>query len=71
VGKVVQLLQSINYHNSRAHGHEQHRPFTQLVGFGWVGSIRFESSQFGLWYEACLHGLAIGGMPVSVGRFWL
>jgi hypothetical protein len=36
VGKVVQPLQSVNYHDSRAHGHERHGPFTRLVGiFGW------------------------------------
>jgi hypothetical protein len=36
VGKVVQPLQSVNYHDSRAHGHEQHGPFTRLVGIsGW------------------------------------
>jgi hypothetical protein len=38
VGKVVQPLQSINCHDSRAHGHEQHGPFTRLVGYGWFGS---------------------------------
>jgi hypothetical protein len=36
VGKVVQPLQSVNYHDSRAHGHERHGPFTRLVGIsGW------------------------------------
>jgi hypothetical protein len=44
VGKVVQPLQSVNYHDSRAHGHEQHGPFTRLVGIFvgmvWVGSSR-------------------------------
>jgi hypothetical protein len=28
VGKVVQALQSVNCHGSRAHGHERHGPFT-------------------------------------------
>jgi hypothetical protein len=28
MGKVVQPLQSVNYHDSRAHDHEQHGPFT-------------------------------------------
>jgi hypothetical protein len=37
-GKVVQPLQSINFHYSRAHGHEWHGPLTQLVGYGWFGS---------------------------------
>jgi hypothetical protein len=40
VGKVVQHLQSLNYHDSHAHGHERHGPFTRLVGFGWFGSGR-------------------------------
>jgi hypothetical protein len=48
--KVVQPLQSVNYHDSRAYGHERHGPFTQLVGFGWVGYGWVESSGFGLWY---------------------
>jgi hypothetical protein len=45
------------------------------VGFGWVGSVGFESSCFGSCYAAgpkpiCMVlGLAIGGMLVSVGRF--
>jgi hypothetical protein len=40
VGKVVQPLQSINYHDSHAHGHERLGPFTRLVGYGWFGSGR-------------------------------
>jgi hypothetical protein len=52
VGKVVQLLQSVNCHDSRAHDHERHGPFTQLVGFGWVGPVGFESSWSGSWYAA-------------------
>jgi hypothetical protein len=39
VGKVVQPLQSVNYHDSRAHDHERHGPFTRLVGLGWVGLV--------------------------------
>jgi hypothetical protein len=38
VGKVVQPLQSVNCHDSRAHGHERHGPFTRLVGYGLFGS---------------------------------
>jgi hypothetical protein len=38
----VQPLQSVNYRDSRAHGHERYGPFTRLagtmVGMGWVGS---------------------------------
>jgi hypothetical protein len=39
VGKVVQPLQSVNYHDSHAHGHERYGPFTRLVGTH--GSVRF------------------------------
>jgi hypothetical protein len=74
VGKVVQPLQSINCHDSRAHGQERHGPFTRLVGiwFGWDGSGWVQS----VWFmvcnrcEACVHVLATGGMPVSVSCFW-
>jgi hypothetical protein len=52
VGKVVQPLQSVNCHDSHAHSHEQHGPFTLLVGFGWVGPARFESSRSVLGYAA-------------------
>jgi hypothetical protein len=45
-------LQSVNYNDSRAHSHERHGPFIQLVRFGWVGSVKFESSQFGSWCAA-------------------
>jgi hypothetical protein len=33
----VQPQQSVNYHDSRAHGHERHGPFIRLVGYGWFG----------------------------------
>jgi hypothetical protein len=74
VGEVSQTLQSVNCHDSRAHGHERHGPFTRLVGIlvemVWVGS-----SWSGLWYAAgakpvCMFW-ATGGMPVSVGHSWL
>jgi hypothetical protein len=76
VGKVVQSLLSVNCHDSCAHSHEQHGPFTRLDGFGWVGSTGL--SLVGLVHDmqqvrslcACF-GLATGGMPVSIGRFWL
>jgi hypothetical protein len=61
VVKVVQHLQSVNYHDSRAHGHERHGPFTRLVGI-LVGMVRVGSSQSGLWYAA-------GVKPVCM--FWL
>jgi hypothetical protein len=37
VGKVVQPLQSVNYHDSHAHGHERYGPFTLLVGLVLLG----------------------------------
>jgi hypothetical protein len=45
------------------------------VWFGWVASTGFESSWFDSGYAAgvkpvCMV-LAIGGIPVSIGRFWL
>jgi hypothetical protein len=49
VGKVVQHLQSVNCHDSHAHGHERHGPFTRLVGF-LVGMVWVGSSWSGLWY---------------------
>jgi hypothetical protein len=73
----VQPLQSVNCHDSRAHNHERHIPFTQLVGFGWVGSVGLASSWFGSWCAAgmkpvCIAlGLARGGMPVSIVQLWL
>jgi hypothetical protein len=38
VGKVVQPLQSVNYHDSRAHDHERHGLFAGLVGYDCFGS---------------------------------
>jgi hypothetical protein len=52
VGKVVQPLQSVNYHDSHAHGHERHGPFTRLVGV-WLG-----------WFGFCLDGLIHGMQQV-------
>jgi hypothetical protein len=62
MGKVVQHLQSVNCHDSHAHIHERHGPFTLLVGFAWVESARFESSRSGSWY-------AESGKPVCM--VWL
>jgi hypothetical protein len=60
VGKVVQPLQSVNYHDSRAHGHERHGPFTRLaeilVGMVWVGSSR---SGYGV-KTVCMFWLQVG-----------
>jgi hypothetical protein len=61
MGNVVQPLQNVNYHDSRAHGHERHGPFTGLVGI-LVGIVWVGSSQSGLWYVA-------GAKPMCV--FWL
>jgi hypothetical protein len=59
MGKVVQPLQSVNYHDSRAHGHD-------MLGFGWFGSVGFSgTSWFGSWYAAgaklvCIIWLQVG-----------
>jgi hypothetical protein len=60
-GQVLQPLQSINCHDSRAHGHERHGPFTRLVGYGWFWSGRVLG----------LVGLATGVRPVSSVWCWL
>jgi hypothetical protein len=65
VGKVVQPLQTINCHDSRARGHERHGPFTRLVAFGWVGSIGFECSWFGSWYAAGVKPVCIVWLQVG------
>jgi hypothetical protein len=57
----VQPLQSVNYHDSHAHGDERHGPFTRLVG-DLVGTVRVGSSRYGSWYAA--------GMK-HVFMFWL
>jgi hypothetical protein len=64
VGKVVQPLQSINCHDSRAHGHERHGPFKRLVEI-LVGTVWIGSSRSGLWYAAgvkpgCMFWLQVG-----------
>jgi hypothetical protein len=71
----VQPLQSVNCHDSHAHGHEQHGPITRLVGYGWVGSIGFQFSCGGSWHAAgakpvCMVlGFATCWMPVCVIKF--
>jgi hypothetical protein len=73
MGKVVQPLQSVNCHDSRAHDHERHGPFTRLVGLDLSG-LSLVSLVHGMQQVrrlcACF-GLATGGMPMSVGHFWL
>jgi hypothetical protein len=64
VGKVVQPLQSVNCHDSHAHGHERHGPFTRLAGI-LVGMVWVGSSRSGLWYAAgvksgCMFWLQVG-----------
>jgi hypothetical protein len=46
VGKIVQPLLSINCHDSRAHGHERHGPFTRLVGIWLVESSGLTGSSW-------------------------
>jgi hypothetical protein len=57
----VQPLQSVNCHDSRAHGHERHEPFIRLVE-NLVETVWVGSSRSGLWYAAGAK---------SVGIFWL
>jgi hypothetical protein len=51
VGKDVQPLQSVNCHDSHAHGHERHGPFARLAGI-LVGMVWVGSSRSVLWYAA-------------------
>jgi hypothetical protein len=66
VGNVVQPLQTVNCHDSRAHGNERHGPFTRLVGiFGWDLWFRLDlvdlfmvcclGACFGYRWDACEH----------------
>jgi hypothetical protein len=68
VGKVVQPLHSVNCHDSHAHSHERHGPFTRLVGYGWFGYGQLLGldgfSYRGETCELCLV-LATGVRPVS------
>jgi hypothetical protein len=73
VGKVVQPLQSVNCHYSRAHGRERQGPFTRLDGiFGWdlwFGLDLVDLVMVCSRWEAWVHILATSGMPVSVDHF--
>ncbi len=73
MGKVVQPLQSVNFHDSRAHGHERHGPFTRLVGISgwdlWFGLDLVNLVMVCSRCEPWVHVLATGGMPVSVDHF--
>jgi hypothetical protein len=81
VGKVVQPLQSVNCHDSHAHGHKRHGPLTRLVGIwlGWFGlvlvglvhgmqQVRSLCAYFGYRWDACewLLFLATGVTPVCL-----
>ncbi len=62
----MQPLQSVNCHDSRAHDHERHGPFTRLVR-GMVGMVLFGFIWVQLvWFmvcnrcEACVHGSWFG-----------
>jgi hypothetical protein len=65
MGKVVQPLQRVNCHGSRAHDHERHGPFTRLVGIWLVRMVWVGSSRSGSWYVAgakllCMFWLQVG-----------
>jgi hypothetical protein len=79
VGKVVQPLQSVNCHDSCAHGHEWHGPFTRLVGLDLLGlslvslvhgmqQVRSMCACFRYRWDAfeCWSFLATGVTPVSL-----
>jgi hypothetical protein len=70
----VQPLQTVNYHDMRAHGHERHGPFTRLVGV-WLVWVRSSTGfvWFGYRGETCelCSVLATGVSPVIYVRFWL
>jgi hypothetical protein len=78
VGKVVHPLQSVNCHDSRAHGHKRPGPFARLVGV-WLGRFRlglFHVMQqvrslcvcFGYKWDACERSsfFTIGVTPMSL-----
>jgi hypothetical protein len=79
MGKAVQPLQSVNCHDSHAHGHERHGPFTRLVGvwMGWFWLGSTGSSWFGFVVcsrcETCVHGPWFGyrGETYELWSFWL
>jgi hypothetical protein len=67
-GKVVQPLLSVNSHDSRAHDHEWHEPFTRLVGL-WLVWIWSGNWVWLVWQQRwdmwALFGLATGVRQVS------
>jgi hypothetical protein len=65
MGKVVQPLQSVNCHDSHAHSHERHGPFTWLVGV-WLVCIRFRLGLVGL-----VHGMQqVRSLCACFGYIW-
>jgi hypothetical protein len=65
----MQPLQGVNCHDSRAHGHEWHGPFTRLVGglvrMVWVGSSRSSS-----WYAACVKPACMFWLQWDAREHW-
>jgi hypothetical protein len=70
MGKVVQPLQSVDCHYSRAHGHERHGSFTGLVGIWLVGMVRVGSSRSGSWYEAGVKPMCKFGYRWDACKRW-
>jgi hypothetical protein len=72
----VKLCNLFRVYDSCVHGHERHGPFTRFVGVWLVCIYRVFWVQL-VWFVVCsrceayVHDLATGGMPVSVGWFWL
>jgi hypothetical protein len=59
VGIGYKPLQSVNYHDSRAHGYEWSRVLTGLVGFGmvWIGYVWMINHSGQLWLGEVTHSL--------------
>jgi hypothetical protein len=70
VGKVAQPLQSVNYHDSHAHGHEQHGPFTRLVEIWLVGTVQVGNSWSGSWYAAGVKPVCMFGYRWDACEHW-
>jgi hypothetical protein len=70
VGKVAQPLQSVNYHDSHAHGHERHGPFTRLVEIWLVGTVQVGSSWSGSWYAAGVKPVCMFGYRWDACEHW-
>jgi hypothetical protein len=55
VGTGYKPLQSVNYHDSHAHGNERSGVLTRLVGFGmvWFGCVWLVNCSEQLWFGWC------------------